>query len=474
MCVPIEDRHAPRQTFPHAPSHNASHIAPRPQRRVTRSMNRLLQGLRLHAQRRSFAWNVSVMLTGTVAGQAISLLLMPLLTRLFTPAQFGYLGVYSAVLMMLGMIAALGLELAIPICAADSDYANLLALCGLALAAVTAVTGIGCGLIPARDLAQVSLGPLIAYRWLLPVGLLWLGGYYIMVAAATRAGAFRSIASTRISQGLSGPLSQLLFGELGAGAPGLVGGYVIGQASGTVLLLVYILGRQRDLLRRISWRGIATVGRRFIGFPLYASWTRLLDMANGTVLFLLFTALYSSGIVGFIFLSQRVIMRPLAIVSTSLLQVFTGEAGRAISDDPAQLRRRFYQVVPRLFAVAAAWILVGNLAATWAFPLVFGPTWAGAIPYLRAISLAGLLQAVLHPVSTTLQMLEYQVTAAVWQVGRLLLVTIGVLLPWRAGFSAVATLWIVSAIEAACCLLLLLLMVMAIEQTATRHRLRGM
>ncbi|HUB43516.1 MAG TPA: lipopolysaccharide biosynthesis protein [Acetobacteraceae bacterium] len=433
-------------------------------------LQRRFPTLRRHATRGTFTWNVSVMLTGTVAGQAISLLMTPLITRLFSPAQFGSLGVYNATLMTFGTIACLGLELAIPICMVDGEYANLLALCGIVLAFVTALVGLASWLTPAHMLAAVSLGSLADDRWLLPVGLAFLGGYSIVVAAATRSGSFREIASTRISQGISGPASQVLLGLVGAGTPGLIGGYVIGQTSGTALLVLHLLRRQRDLLLGVTWRGIAAVARRYAGFPLLASWARLLDLANGMVVNALFASFYSSNVVGFMFLSYRVLMRPLSLVSTSLLQVFTGEAGRAVSENPALLRRRFYQVVPRLFALATAWVLAGNLIAIWAFPVLFGNAWAEAIPYLQAMSVAGLLDAVLHPVSTTLQMLEYQWTAAIWQIGRVVAVALFIVLPWKAGYSAVATLWIDSGVEAVCCVILLLLMVWAIERTTARHR----
>ena len=74
------------------------------------------------------------------------------------------------------------------------------------------------------------------------------------------------------------------------------------------------------------------------------------------ILYVLFSACYSSEVAGFMFLSERVIMRPLIIVSSSLLQVFTGEAGRSVSQDPWRLRARFYQVVTRQFLFAASWI----------------------------------------------------------------------------------------------------------------------
>jgi O-antigen/teichoic acid export membrane protein len=432
-----------------------------------------LRRLRHSATGPSFAGNVTVMLAGTVAGQTVSVLLSPVLTRLFTPAEFGNLSVYNSLLMLFATVATLGFELAIPICPNDRDCANLLALCGLSLATTTGLVGLISWLTPTYALDLLSVGALAPYRYLLPLGLVCLGGYYIMAAVATRAGAFGMIARTRISQGLSGPLSQTLLGVLDAGTPGLVIGYVIGQSSGTLLLFTRFVLGQREWLRQISWRGIAAVGRRYIAFPLYASWARVLDEAGGgLVLFMLFAACYSPSIAGFMFLSERVIMRPLLMISTSLLQVFTGEAGRSVSQNPLQLRRRFRQVVPLQFSIAAAWILTANLAADGAFPRLFGAEWANAIPYLRALSVAYLVQIVLHPVSGTLQLLERQATAAIWQICRLVVIVAAVLISWRMGNSALQTLWISALTEASCCLILLGLMANAIEQLATGQRTR--
>jgi O-antigen/teichoic acid export membrane protein len=314
------------------------------------------------------------------------------------------------------------------------------------------------------------MGSLAPSRYLLPVGLAWLGGYYILVALATREGAFKEIARTRISQGVSGPLSQILLGAVGAGTPGLVFGSIVGQASGTLLLLSRVALRQERRLRQISWNGIVAIARRYAEFPLFASWARVLDMAGGgMILYVLFAACYSSEVAGFMFLSERVIMRPLIVLSSSLLQVFTGEAGRSVSQDLGQLRGRFYQVITRQFLFAVSWIVLANSVAGLAFPLLFGAIWVDAIPYLRALSLLYLLQATLHPVSTLLQVLERQRTAGAWQIGRLALVTAGVVVPWRAGISALGTLWVSALIQVSCSFLLLCLMMATIEQHVRRR-----
>jgi O-antigen/teichoic acid export membrane protein len=124
---------------------------------------------------------------------------------------------------------------------------------------------------------------------------------------------------------------------------------------------------------------------------------------------------YSSEIAGFMFLTERVIGRPLLMVSTSLLQVFTGEAGLAVHREPEKVRLRFHQVIPRQFVLSAGWILLANLLADWAFPVLFGEQCVAAIPYLRAASLGYLALAVLHPLSSALQIMERQVLSAVWQ-----------------------------------------------------------
>ena len=416
-----------------------------------------------------FAANVGFMLIGTVAGQAASVLLSPVLTRLYSPEQFGVLSVYTSVLYMLGVVAALGFELAIPIARSDAEFASLLLGSALAVGVMTGVVALAAWLLPASAFTSMALAPLLPYRYLLPLGFLCMGGYYVVVAAATRRGAFGDIARTRISQGLSGPLTQILLGAIGAGAPGLLVGFVIGQSSGTFLLLSRSVPRMGDLRNVVSWHGFCTTLRRYAQFPLFASWARLLDMAgSGPVFFLLLSACYSSEVAGFLFLTERIIARPLLIVSTSLLQVFTGEAGHAVQSDPAKLGRRFWQVMPRHLLLSTLWIVLANLAADRVFPILFGQQWLAAIPYLRAMSLGYLALVVLHPVSTMLQLMEHQVLAASWQAFRLLLVGGAVLLAWHNGWSAVSALWCGSLAQAFACTIMLALVAISIRQLRPR------
>lgn len=419
----------------------------------------------LQRGRSGFARNVFIMLSGTVLGQGASVLLAPILTRIYSPDEFGFLSVFTAALAILSVVAALGLEIAIPITETEEETARLTAICWIVLGVTTAIVGIAAWFAPAGALGMLSLQPIEHQRWLVPAGFACVGAYYIMVALATRLQQFEAIARTRISQGLGGPISQIVLGLLGLGSTGLAIGFIFGQSAGTGVLIRRFILQRAGSFRALHWRELSSTAMRYVSFPLYVSWARILDVAGGGwILYPLISSLFSPTVAGFMFLSDRVIGRPLLIVSTSLLQVFTGEAGRALKQDPAALSRRFRQVVPRQTALAAAWILIANLAAAWVFPRFFGPQWGPAVPYLRALSFGYLAGAVLHPLSTTLQMLEKQITAALWQIFRMAAVLFAIVFAWHRNWSATDALWLYSGVQAVAGLVMIVLIAGAIRQ----------
>ena len=71
------------------------------------SMVKLLQG--------GFLRSVFVLMTGTAIAQAISYLISPFLTRLYTPEEMGDLGIYIRLIGFFSAFATLRYELAIPL-----------------------------------------------------------------------------------------------------------------------------------------------------------------------------------------------------------------------------------------------------------------------------------------------------------------------------------------------------------------------
>ena len=384
----------------------------------------LLAKVQSRLQSGSFAGNVMVMFMGTAGGQLVTIALSPVLTRLYGPHDFGVLSALSAILNIACVVACLRYEMALPLARKGSELVNLLAVCLLTLVCIMLLSGAVLLLLPLGQwLMNDNVQAFWPYRWLLLPGFAIIGLYQIMVAYATAQGNFRIISRTKVYQGFSGPLTQIGLALLGSGTWGLVAGFIVGQSTGAGALFRHLVNIKRDLMQ-VSWAEMKSAARRFISFPLLSSWSGLMNAAGSSTLILaLLPFLYSSTVAGYVFLTDRVIGRPLLLITTSILQVFIGDVSNSLAQaDPAAVRRRFLNLFAFQLVIVGGWLLVINLLAGFMFPLVFGQAWAAAVPLLHILSIAYLFEMTMHPMIHTLQILERQALALVWEGGRFVLV----------------------------------------------------
>ena len=75
-----------------------------------------------------FSRNVLTLMTGTTIAQAIPIAISPILTRIYTPEDFGMFALYMSVASILSVVATGRYELAIMLPKKDEDAVNIVAL----------------------------------------------------------------------------------------------------------------------------------------------------------------------------------------------------------------------------------------------------------------------------------------------------------------------------------------------------------
>ena len=75
-----------------------------------------------------FNRNILTLMTGTTIAQAIPIAISPILTRIYTPEDFGIFAIFLAITLIIGGIANGRYELAIMIPKKDEDAINIFAL----------------------------------------------------------------------------------------------------------------------------------------------------------------------------------------------------------------------------------------------------------------------------------------------------------------------------------------------------------
>ncbi len=412
---------------------------------INKVSNPVMAQIDTYLPKGSFGRKVLIMLTGTVAGQLIAVLLSPVLTRIFSPEDFGALGSFSAFIMVLSIIAMLRYEVAIPMTKTKTEESNLVALCFIILSVMTALLTFFLMVVLSEETWQIFFVYPFSYRWLLPFGFFAVAAYQIMVYLATKQEDFKTLSKTKLYQGAAGPLTQIGLGLGGVGVLGLIVGFVVGQSTGITILFSKLVLKTKALKDDISIANMKAVAIRFKRFPLVSMWSALIGiLSSRAALFLVLPVLYSPVVAGFVFLIDRVIARPLLLLTTSILQVYVGDVAKTLNGDPSVVKKRFVKLSVQQVVVVGAWLLIVNLAAPPLFPIVFGSEWGDAVPYLHTLSIIYFGQMVTMPLMQTLQVMEYHVRMLVWQVFKAIMIVGSFVLSYHWGYTALEGLMLYS------------------------------
>lgn len=383
-----------------------------------------------------FLRSIIILAGGTTIGQVFVVLASPIVTRLYTPADFGALGVYLSILSMVAVLATFRYELAICLPSKDGEAVNLVAVALLAVVGVSLTSLIGV-LVVGDTLVQLFHAPLLqSYLWLIPLGVAGEGTYQALTFWAIRKQAYTSVARTGVFRGLTQVIAQVGMGLVTSGPLGLISGDVVGRSSGSGFLIRTAWLRDRRLVGEVSLLGLKRVLVRYWRFPVLSSWSGLLNNAGLQLPTLLLAAWYGAQVAGWFSLGQRVIALPIALIGRAVSQAYFGETPRLARDDPYAMRSLFRQTAKRLLMVGVLPIGLLAFAGPHLFTFVFGGDWGEAGRYTQLLALMFLVQFVVSPLSQTLNILERQDWQLMWDAVRVLLVTGSILLPYMMGWPA--------------------------------------
>ncbi len=385
-------------------------------------MNAALTRLKALLPKSSFARNVAILAGGTAAGQSIVVLASPVITRLYSPEEFGVLAVYTSLLGILSVVASLRYELAIPLPEEDTDAASLLVLSLGIVVFMSLFIGVGIWILGDYIIRWFNTPALHAYLWLLPLGVLMTGVYQVFNYWAIRKKAFSHIAKTKLNQGIGLILTQIALGLYKLGPLGLILGQIAGQAAGSSTLAAIFRRENSQAAEEKSFASIRKVAGRYKRFPLLSSGSALINSAGLQLPALLLAAFYGPQVAGWFALAQRVIGIPMSLVGQAVAQVYMGEASWFIREKPAALSFLFSNAARKLFFLGLLPIIILMISGPRLFAIVFGPNWWMAGLYMRILGLMYLVQFVVVPLSQTLNLLERQDIQLGWDIGRLLLV----------------------------------------------------
>lgn len=355
-----------------------------------------------------FGRNVLVLSGGTAAGQALSVLAAPIITRLYSPAEYGVLGVYMSALALTSVMAMLRYENAITVSDSDAEGMNVLAL-ALALALGTSLIGVICVLFYAKLYpAHTGIQSFAHYAWFLPFGMFAMAAYQALLFWSIRKQDFHTLAQTKINQSIGMIVVQIALGVCRIGPLGLLIGHVVGQSGGIGTLSRRIVRRDRPALADISLERMRTAGYRHRRFPQYSLLAAFLDTSVSNLPIMMIASLFGITVAGWYTLVQRGLFMPVSLMTSSVSQVYVGEMAHLRRTDAAAMRQTFIRRVRQMVVVSMGSTILLMLIAVLFVPLVFGAAWAKASTIALILSPMLLVSMAAGPFGCTLDVTQRQ------------------------------------------------------------------
>lgn len=385
---------------------------------------------------------------GSAGAKLIGLASLPVITRLYAPADMGALSVFAAFLMLLAPLLTLQYNRGLPVPRGDAAAANLLILClglvlglsGVLWAALWAAAGPVLGL--------VSMDALLPVWWMLPFGAAIFAVFSTLQLWATRRRTYRVMAEAEIGQSLAGNGAKIALAFAMPAPFGLVVGHVIAQGGGILWYLFRFNAEFKRLFRHVRLRRIRAMALRYRGFPQFRMPSQLLLLISAQAPVIFIAAVYGPATAGQFGLALLALSMPMNLIGRSMGKAFFGEAAHLGRSDSAALRRSVLEVTRVLAAFGAVIAIALLLLAPPLFPLIFGQDWSEAGRFAATLSIYLAFQFAAAPVMTVLSVLGREVVYLQLNLQRLVLMALLFTLAIALGLTAIQLIVVYSVVMA--------------------------
>lgn len=354
-------------------------------------------------------------MTGTGLAQAIPIAISPILTRIYSPEEFGVFALYMAIASILTVLVTGRYEMAILLPKKDRDAMNLVALSVMLSFFVSMILLIVVTIFNNQLISLMGVPELSMWLYWVPASTFLMGIYQSLNYWSNRKSHYRRLAVSRVVQSSSTGTAQLAGAFNNIGTSGLVGGQLIGQTLSTAVLGGLIYKEDKEHITKVKKIRIIALARKYINFPKYLIVAHGFNTASGQMPTFLLSSLFNTAAAGFFMLTQRVMGAPMTLVASAIGDVFRQEASYAYVNTGG-CKDIYIKTFKRLLYISILPSIAFFFIAPDLFALIFGEKWRVAGEYAQILTPMYFFRFIVSPISQVSTIAERQVIDLFWQI----------------------------------------------------------
>jgi len=318
--------------------------------------------------------SASILISGTVIAQLISILLQPFLRRFFSPESFGIYSVYLSLIGIIIVISSLRYDDAIVLPKTDKESANVLSLAlifsfifDLLLFVFVMITG-------GKIITFLNLPSNFPVRvlYIIPLGAFLYNSYQCINYWLIRKRKFYSVSLNKLLRRGSEGISQVTFALIKK-SNGLIYSDIIGQSVNVITVIIQTINNGLTF-RVVSLTKLKYVFKKYKDFPKFNLIPAFMSTCSYMLPPIFINKFFSSESAGFFDLTKLLLSVPLALVATSFSSVLLQRVSEKFNN-----RQSFLNELRPVILVVGLISLIEILAIVFfgenLFRFIFGDTW---------------------------------------------------------------------------------------------------
>lgn len=338
-------------------------------------------------------------MAGTSFAQFIPIITAPILSRIYTPADYGKSGVFISLCSIIGIFSTLQYSNAFLLPKKEEEFFSLVKLSlKLTLLTTAAFSIIIFALY--KQLGQLlNAEDIQAYFLLIPVSIFMSGITNTLNGFANRQKAFKIISLNRVIAAVANAIVSLAFGVIYKSWIGLLTGFMINQFINSIILTITIIrNTENRIIKAIINSETRLVRKKYINFPKYSLLSDLVNNFTFQVPVFLLNRFSTSAIVGMFNICNRILGLPLIFLSSALTEAFKQKASEVFHTD-GSARKVYVKTRKVLISMSVLPFVILFFFGPEIFSLVLGKQWEQVGYVARILSPIYLLRFINSPLS---------------------------------------------------------------------------
>ena len=331
-----------------------------------------------------FSKNVLTLMTGTTIAQAIPIAISPILTRIYTPEDFGVFSLYMSTAAIFSVLATGRYEAAIILPKTNKEASYIVILSLLISLVVSVFILIFIILFDEQIAILLDNKNILHWLYFIPVTVFLTGIYQSLNYWVNRKKYYKKLALSRVSQSLVTSGSSVGMGFSGLSIAGLIYSNILGQIASIIVLFKSLYLNDLKYLSFFNKNRILFVARKYSKFPKFDLLASLSNVSAQYLVNILFTTLFTTTVAGYYYLTQKMLSIPVTLIAASILDVFKEQASKDYKKF-GNARKIYIQTFKKLLVLSFIPSIIVYFFSVDIFTYIFGEAWTVSGEYARVL-----------------------------------------------------------------------------------------